>query len=458
MTGCVPRRGRARARALPVRSAALAAVASLVLVSCGGSPSGNGAGTAAGEASDGSGAQAGAQPDAEQRRDAGAADAAADPAAGGESGVVAACTGSSADRVLPQGRAGLGFDGRAVGMVEVFEGSHRGSSGQSTLRPVRLVPESALSGWAEQPVVGGYVLELLDRDGAVVHSEPVRGRLGAESLILEWEAHIAERPAYRSYRIRHQGRTIVAVAGSAHAPRLSHVEADLSEAVGSPDGYLRLRVRFNWTACDPDAGPLFHRTYYSIDGGSTYSAVGDTHTLPELLRADVTAAARVAFSPEIIEPEPFFSGDTSQPHTYSHDEAPWNLPRGDQARFLVVVSDGVRWSAALSEPFEPAPHPPTYVSVREPVDGAVFRPQEEIRLRAATSGVLGRRWRDLPQSMFHWSSDIDGEITPEPPTHTDDHGQVPQGLLTPGTHRITATATDAAGNTGSATVTIEIRQ
>ena len=379
----------------------------------------------------------------------------------GEADSVPACRLRSIDEGLPQGHGGSGFDGRGAGMVEVFAGSHYPSDNRSTLQPVRLVPASALSGWAEQPVLEGLVLELLDRDGAVVHSEPVRGRLRASSMIQRWEARIAVRPAYASLRILHGGRSIAEASGSDNPPQLGGVRADLSEALRPPEHGLPSQVLFRWTACDPDADTLSQYTYYSSDGAAGYQLVDETLTRHRPDDPTTTTTTIIYDDNHRVDYRVPGVADTSQPRRYTHFEQPWNLPEGDRAHFVVVVSDGVRWSAAVSPQFEPAPHPPIYVFVREPVDGAVFRPQEEIRLRAAASGLLGRRWRDLPHSMFHWSSDIDGEITPEPPTHTDDkhlHGQVPQGLLTPGTHRITATATDDAGNTGSTTVTIEIRQ
>ena len=81
-------------------------------------------------------------------------------------------------------------------------------------------------------------------------------------------------------------------------------------------------------------------------------------------------------------------------------------------------------------------------------------------LYAHSQGVHRGTWtRELPASLFRWSSDIDGEIAANAyttPEGWEYHGLVPASSLSPGTHRITATATDERGNTASATVTIEV--
>ena len=363
----------------------------------------------------------------------------------GDAEYVPTCIGSDVDEGLPQGHAESGFDGAAVGMLEVFAGLFHPSSGRFSLEPVWLVPESARPGRGEQqPVVEGYVLDLLDATGEVVHRVPLRGQMRASGEV-QWEVSIVERPSYVSYRVHHEGRAVVESARSVDAPRISGPKADLSEALGNPDGHEPLRVRFGWRACDPDAGPLHQRTYYTTDGGLSYSLTGETHRLDE---PDSAFDAQGAY--------PF---DTSVPHRYSHTVAPWNLAPAERARFLVVVSDGVRWSAAMAPEFEPAPHPTVYVTLYRPIDGEIYGPDDEIVLAASASGTVGSNWDVLADRMFHWSSDTAGEIAPAPTTERfrrDIHGRVPPGFLAPGTHRITATAIDEQGNTGSATVTIEV--
>lgn len=433
-----------------------------------------GAAGAESSAGDPQGPPAAAQPEAEAVPGSDSGLEAGDLGPYGEADSVPICRLRGIEQSLPQGHGGSGFDGRGAGMVEVFAGAYRGPGSESALEPVQLVPESALSGWVERPVVEGYVLELLDRDGAVVHAEPVRGRLREDPLLLQWEMHIADRPAFEGYRIRHDGRSIVEASASAGPPQLGGLRADLSEALRDPGGYRLPGVLFYWTACDPDADTLYQYTYYSSDRAAGYQLVDDTVTLH---RPDDPTTTTIIYDDPFVpysvplsvrdaadtfRPRRYtHDADTSRPGRYLHAERPWNLPEGEQAHFVVVVSDGLRWSAAKSPPFEPAPHPAVIVSLRAPRGGDVYGPADEILLIGSASGVFDRAWWDLPHDIFRWSSDIDGEFTPKPSTepYESSHlfGRIPEGFLSPGIHRITATATDEAGNTGSATVTIEVR-
>ena len=117
----------------------------------------------------------------------------------------------------------------------------------------------------------------------------------------------------------------------------------------------------------------------------------------------------------------------------------------------MVVSDGVRWSAARSPQFELV-HPTIWPVIWSPDDAAVYRSDEEIVLEGGADGAVSGEWRGLPIHMYHWHSDIDGNITTEAPRSSDAPGtvgRIPPGSLTPGTHNLTLTATDITGNTGS---------
>ena len=153
------------------------------------------------------------------------------------------------------------------------------------------------------------------------------------------------------------------------------------------------------------------------------------------------------------------TADTSAPKEFTHTAIPRHLERSPRAHFIAVVSDGVRWNAARSPQFELV-HPIIWPVIWSPDDAAVYRSDEEIVLEAGAEGALSGEWRVLPIHMYHWHSDIDGNITTEAPRSSDAPdivGRIPPGSLTPGTHILTLTATDETANTGSETVTIEIR-
>ena len=111
-------------------------------------------------------------------------------------------------------------------------------------------------------------------------------------------------------------------------------------------------------------------------------------------------------------------------------------------RSWVVSSDGVRWSAARSNHFDPPPE--VQVSITDPEDADAYGPGDEILLSAWTKGALtannsrdrvGMRnradrapylsttptagWEVLPAEMYRWSSDIDGELRLDPPRPSD---------------------------------------
>lgn len=84
---------------------------------------------------------------------------------------------------------------------------------------------------------------------------------------------------------------------------------------------------------------------------------------------------------------------------------------------------------------------PPIVTIVEPFDGATVSNDVEFT-GSATDPEDGNI-----SSQLAWTSDIDGNLGFEPTV---------TATLSSGTHVITAQATDAAGNTGTATVTVTV--
>ena len=291
------------------------------------------------------------------------------------------------------------------------------------------------------------MLEFVDGAGEAVSSVPLRGPVYEDSdRELEWELYVAERPAFSSVRIRRGQQTVVEYSGSASAPEVEALHIEQGDPSAGFDGFQPYTVGVSWRARDADGGALWARVYYSSDGGGSYRRAGETHTDPASESPFSRAGAHV-------------DDDTSVFAEYRYRWLGWELEASERAQFLVVVSDGVCWSAEVSPLVSVAP-PKQSLEVRSPRNGEIYGSHGEIVLSAHAPGVhLGAWTRELPASLFRWSSDIDGDIAANAyttPEGWEYHGLVPAGSLSPGTHRITATATDEKGNTASATVTIEV--
>ena len=346
---------------------------------------------------------------------------------------------------MPQGHAGLGL-AAGSGLSESFVGSFDTETGRSWLRPVWPVPSSTVSE-PEAGLIPGHVLEFVDGAGEAVGSVPLRGPVYEDSdRELEWEVYVAERPAFSRVRIRSGQQTIVEYSGTSSAPEVDAARAEQTDPSAGFDGFSPYTVGVSWRARDTDGGALWARVYYSSDGGDSYRLAGETHRDPASESPFSRAGAHV--------------DDTSVFAEYRYRWLGWELQASERAQFLVVVSDGVCWSAAASPRMSVAA-PEQFLEVLSPRNGEIYSPDGEIILNAHAQGVHRGAWtRELPASVFRWSSDIDGEIAADAYTTPEGwkyHGLVPAGSLSPGTHRITATATDEKGNTASATVTIEIR-
>ena len=198
------------------------------------------------------------------------------------------------------------------------------------------------------------------------------------------------------------GATLGTGAVSDTAPQVS---------VPAPNAGTADRLTVTWSSSDADQDALRHTVLYSADDGLTWNPIG----------MDLSGA--------------------------SMSVARWSLPASSAARIRVIASDGLRSTVSTSPTFT-LPNLAPRVTIDSPTEGFVASGAQSIPLAASAIDVED----GLLDSSVVWSSNLDGQLG------TGSSLVQRADLLREGTHRITATVTDAAGATASASVTITVQR
>jgi len=174
-----------------------------------------------------------------------------------------------------------------------------------------------------------------------------------------------------------------------------------------PSGTVTGTHTVSWSGSDSDGDALVYSLFYSPDGSVQVPLLEET-------------------------------SDTSYEWTSDEDSS------GPAPRLVLVTSDGVRSTITESAVFEvPDRKPAVYIS--EPLDGARFKPSDAVPLNATVhdpeDGIVS-------DAEVAWSSDRDGALG-------NGKALAAEGLSV-GSHTITASFADLAGNTGSDSVIIEV--
>ena len=268
---------------------------------------------------------------------------------------------------------------------------------------------------------GGYKLEFLDGDENVLSSVSfgtytvvVEGS-GGTSEVEGWVVPVAEPSGWASYRILEppvpgsgaggaegssSSRTVlVEVTRSANAPAVS-VTAPIAGQVLSGD-----EATFSWTGSDADGDDLSYTVEYSSDGGASYEtiAVGYESTSLTVDRASLAGSAT--------------------------------------AKVKVSATDGTRTASAESAVFTVAQNRPE-VFIHSP-DSNLISGSGALVLDATAYDTEDGL---LESSSVQWSSNSGGNLG------TGGYVVIYPEDLESGVHRLTATATDSAGATGTAEV------
>lgn len=308
------------------------------------------------------------------------------------------------------------------GRYKVSSGGVGGASaGEVVVRPVFALPlESRL---IASP--GDHLLEFFDGDGNVLSSVlfGTKTSAGTGSVWKSWLVPVAEPSGWASYRVSKpaaagsgsggaegsgSARAVLAeVSRSANAPTVS-VTAPAAGQVFSGD-----EVTFLWTGSDLDGDALSYNVAYSQDGGTNYRAITGNYEATSLtidrkwLAGSTTARVKVTAldgTRTASAESPIFTVSQNAPEVFIH-----NFTEGSIGETEVLIDDG---TGALV------------------LDATAYD---------AEDGRLDH------SSAIQWVSDIDGNLG------TGGHVIVHR-RLTPGRHRLTVTATDSAGATGSAEV------
>lgn len=171
------------------------------------------------------------------------------------------------------------------------------------------------------------------------------------------------------------------------------------------------RVTFTWSAQDADGDPIAHAVRYSADDGESWTTVG--------VDLDETSI--------------------SVPR--------WALAGSDAARIQVIASDGMNTAVTTSDAFA-MPNLAPEVAVTSPAEGTVVSGAQTV---VFTGSAFDAEDGDLSGELV-WTSDLDGQLgTGGTVTRRADE-------LSEGVHVISATATDAAGVTSTASVGLTVHR
>lgn len=168
-------------------------------------------------------------------------------------------------------------------------------------------------------------------------------------------------------------------------------------------------VTARWTASDADGDALSYILQYSDNNGATWETV-DAYLNETSVVVDTL-----------------------------------DLTGGQQARFRIFASDGIRTSIAISNPFTVPNEPPT-AEIQEPSGARTLREGQALAL-------FGEGYDpddgSLPSSQIKWSSNIAGQLGVG--------NSLTVAGLAPGAHTITLTADDGAGGVATDTTEVVVR-
>ncbi len=253
------------------------------------------------------------------------------------------------------------------------------------------------------PAGTDYCLELYDAGSAMLSSTCFDVSYGfGDSTMLMTTAPFAVTvpfaPTTRQIVLRHGGAVVASRTVTNHSPEVS--------VALSGGGAVKT---ITWTANDPDAGDaLGYSVLYSPDNKGSWFAVA----------TDLTATS--------------YSLDTN------------TLPGGTSAYVRVLASDGVNTGQVDAGPFSVSGKAPTAL-INAPADGATFAPGANVLF---VGDGFDLEDGSLPDSRLVWSSDRDGDLGAG--------RTVERNNLSPGTHHITLTVGDSAGNQATAAITVAI--
>lgn len=290
--------------------------------------------------------------------------------------------------------------GHGGGLRLAVTGSLALRSGRLALGPLQALHGLSLS---DRPRKSAYAIVMRGPGGRVLARYPFKPKVESDQprprkpMALVKEV-VPFATAARRVAVTKGKRTLASVRVSAHPPTVHVV---------SPNGHKKLHkhVTIRWRASDPDGGRRFYTLLYSPDG-----------------KRYVPIAAGL------------------KKQSYRVDLR--QLPGGKRARFRVIATDGVRTDVDTSKTRLKVAAKSPRVLIATPQVQAQAVAGEPIQLVASVSDLQDPQFSE---SRIVWRSSIQGELG---------RGSAITAALASGTHEITATATNSAGKSGTATVTV----
>ncbi|HYC56999.1 MAG TPA: hypothetical protein VEL28_18845 [Candidatus Binatia bacterium] len=275
--------------------------------------------------------------------------------------------------------------------------------------------------WANAPrTAGDLLIELYDAAGglAATHAaatavmeddadlvpDSLAGQVRSSNPIATF-AEVLPVPAGGLSRIAivESGVEVASREGSANPPTVLITSPAGGESVD--DGF-----EITWTAGDPDGDALEFFVLYSTDAGATWETIA--------------------------------AGITDDALTFDRK----GLAGGTQVLLRVVASDGFHSASDDSDGVVTVPDADPSIVIVAPAGGATLAALQTLSLEAsaddADDGVLG-------EGSVVWTSDRQGALG-------QGSSLTPALALVPGTHLLTATATDSQGNTASDSIEVVV--
>jgi hypothetical protein len=256
-----------------------------------------------------------------------------------------------------------------------------------------------------RPKHSPYAVELLGRGSRTLASYPIEPKLQSDLPAGHEVALIDEVVRFdrgtRRVAITRGPKTLASVPVSDNPPRVR---------VTSPRKGKRKpgkRVRVRWRGSDRDRDRLTYTLLYSNDGDDYIPVVAGLRK-----------------------------------RSYKVDLR--RLPGGRKAKFRVVANDGVLTGAATSRGRLEVPAKPPKVAILSPEPGASLVEKTEVRLAA---GVDDLQDANVRRRNIVWRSSEQGTLG---------RGATITTTLKPGSHAISVRATNSAGRTGKAKVSVEV--